>query len=133
MHASPEKKAQLEVELDRGTVRIEHVQERSFRARRDGSREITYKLSREPLSPASGVDAYGADFGESIEPHALARHGDQHPLTANPNVLPEFNRARTERPRMCASTSASMSGTSLASSPTIGTGPAWAGILARII
>jgi hypothetical protein len=47
------------------------------------------------------VNAHGADFGEAIEPHALSCHGDQHPLTANPNVLPEFNRARTERPRMC--------------------------------
>src|ERR1700758_2122670 len=33
MHVPPENKAQLAVELDRGTVRIEHVQERSFCAR----------------------------------------------------------------------------------------------------
>jgi hypothetical protein len=101
MQAPPENEAQLAVEIDRGMVRIEHVQERSFRARHNGSRERTYKLSREPLSSAGGVDAHGADFGEAVESHALPCHGDQHPLTANPDVLPEFKRAGTERPRMC--------------------------------
>jgi hypothetical protein len=72
----PEKEAQLAVEVDCGTIRIEHVQERSFRARRDGSRECAYKLSREPLPSAGGVDAHGADFGEAIEPHALSCHRD---------------------------------------------------------
>ena len=62
MHAPPENEAQLAVEIDRRTVRIEHMQERSFRPRCDGSRKRTYKFSREPLSSAGGVDAHGADI-----------------------------------------------------------------------
>jgi len=100
MHVLPENEAQLAVELDRGMVGIEYVQERGFRARRDGSRKRTHKLRRQPLSSAGGVDAHGADFSEAIEAHALPCHGDQHSIATNADVLPEFNRARTERPRM---------------------------------
>jgi hypothetical protein len=76
MQLPPENEAQLAVQIDRRTIRIEHVQERSFRARRDEARECADKLSREPLPSAGRVDAHGADFREAIEPHALSCHRD---------------------------------------------------------
>src|ERR1700733_5973555 len=76
MQVPPENEAQLAVEIDRRTIRIEHVQERSLRARRDGSREGAYELGREPLPSAGRMDAHGADFGEAIEPHTLSCHRD---------------------------------------------------------
>ena len=87
MHVPPENEAQLAIELDRGMVRIEYVQERSFRARRDGSRERTHKLSREPLSSAGRVDAHSADFGEAVETHALPCHGDQQSIDDLGNLI----------------------------------------------
>jgi hypothetical protein len=101
MHRPSENETQLEVELDCWTIRFEHVQERGFPARHDGSDERTYKPSSEPLSSTGRMDAHGADFGEAIKPHALSGHGDQYPLLANADVLPEFNRAWAERPWMC--------------------------------
>jgi hypothetical protein len=100
MHGSPQNEAQLEVEVNGGTVRVEHVQERSFPARRNGSHERTYKLGREPLSSAGRVDAHGADFRKAVEPHALSCHRDQYSLASSADVLPEFYGAWTERPWM---------------------------------
>src|SRR5579863_868323 len=101
MHAPSESETQFEVELDGGTVRREHMQERSFTPQCNGSHQLAYEFGREPLSSEGRVDAYRADFGETIEPHAFSRHGDQNPVPSNANVLSELNRARTERPRMC--------------------------------
>jgi hypothetical protein len=100
MHVPSENEAELEVEFDRWTIRIENVQECGFPARHNGPDERTYKLGSESLSTTGRMDAHGADFREAIEPHALSGHGDQHPLLANADVLPEFNRAWAERPWM---------------------------------
>lgn len=89
MHVLPENEAQLAVELDRGMIRIEYVQKRSFRARGDGSRKRKYKLSREPtylclatvpvptvcrLAEVAGSAKYLERAGSPATPTDLTQH-----------------------------------------------------------
>ena len=48
-------------------------------------------------APESIVGADPADFGPAIEPHAFARHGDQHAVDAHTEEMTQLVRAGAER------------------------------------
>jgi hypothetical protein len=82
-----------------GGIVTEHVKKRLFTA-------IEYRLGDEgdeivciAVTALVGMGAHGADFREPVDLHALARHGDEPALHANPQIVSQLMGTRRERAR----------------------------------
>jgi len=100
VHPAALNEPELNVEADRVRVVGMNVQERRFAPRRNAINQQANKTARQAPSGGGGMRAYGADFGKARHLEALAGHGHELTVAANSEILAEFMRAHTERPRL---------------------------------